>query len=161
LGTRYLARKVKDISPHVPSLADVRSDVSLAWKMEKARPLAQKAAETLAEQIAKKSIALKDSTVEGYRVLTIPPIARSQSSLAPGRCEMEQPQELPIPDVANAGSAFRDAYFNLQAGSAPVAANEPKTTYYVMNLDRREPATFAALYAPNGDEFRYKMLARE
>ena len=28
-----------------------------------------------------------------------------------------------------------------------------------MALDRREPATFAALYAPNGDEFRYKMSA--
>ena len=30
-----------------------------------------------------------------------------------------------------------------------------------MVLDRREPATFAALYATNGDEFRYKMFARE
>jgi hypothetical protein len=27
--------------------------------------------------------------------------------------------------------------------------------------ERREPATFAALYAPNGDEFRYKMSARQ
>jgi peptidyl-prolyl cis-trans isomerase D len=27
--------------------------------------------------------------------------------------------------------------------------------------DRREPATFASLYAPNGDEFRYKMSARQ
>jgi hypothetical protein len=28
-----------------------------------------------------------------------------------------------------------------------------------MSLDRREPATFAALYAPNGDEYRYKRFA--
>ena len=27
--------------------------------------------------------------------------------------------------------------------------------------ERREPATFATLYAPNGDELRYKMFARD
>lgn len=42
-----------------------------------------------------------------------------------------------------------------------MAANQPETIDYVMTLDRREPATFAALYAPNGDEFRYKMFARD
>ena len=26
---------------------------------------------------------------------------------------------------------------------------------------RREPASFSALYAPNGDEYRYKSMARE
>lgn len=31
----------------------------------------------------------------------------------------------------------------------------------MLTLDRREPATFAALYAPNGDELRYKLVARE
>ena len=30
-----------------------------------------------------------------------------------------------------------------------------------MILDRRDPATFAALYAPAGDEFRYKSFAKE
>jgi peptidyl-prolyl cis-trans isomerase D len=30
-----------------------------------------------------------------------------------------------------------------------------------MVLDRREPATFASLYAPNGDEYRYKAMARD
>ena len=39
--------------------------------------------------------------------------------------------------------------------------NQPRTVYYVMVPERREPATFAALYAPNGDEFRYKMSARQ
>ncbi len=46
-------------------------------------------------------------------------------------------------------------------GAVEVAPNQPGTVYYVMTLDRREPATFAALYAPNGDEYRYKMMARE
>ncbi len=72
LGTRFLARKIKDVPPHVPSLDEVRSEVSLAWKMAKARPLAEKAAQELAEQLKKKADALKDGTVEGYRVVTIP-----------------------------------------------------------------------------------------
>ncbi len=42
-----------------------------------------------------------------------------------------------------------------------MAPNEPKTVYYVMALGNREPATFAKLYAPNGDEFRYKTMARD
>ncbi len=37
-GTRYLARKVKDAAPRVPPLDEVRSQVALAWKTEKARP---------------------------------------------------------------------------------------------------------------------------
>ena len=60
-----------------------------------------------------------------------------------------------------AGEAFRNAYFGCRPALPQVAPNQPKTVYYVMTLDRREPATFSALYAPNGDEFRYKTLARE
>ena len=30
-----------------------------------------------------------------------------------------------------------------------------------MTLDRTKPARFTALYAPNGDEFRYKNIVRE
>jgi hypothetical protein len=161
LGTRYLARKIKDVPPHVPALDEVRSEVALAWKMEKARPLAEKAANQLAEQLKNKGGVLKDSTIGGYRVVSIPPIARRQSNFLPGRFDMEQPQDTPMPEVAHAGKAFRDAYFSLQPGSVAVAANQPRTVFYVMTLDRREPATFAALYAPNGDEFRYKMFARE
>jgi hypothetical protein len=68
---------------------------------------------------------------------------------------------MPIPDVPLAGPSFRDAYFSLQTGSVEVAANQPRTVYYVMTLDRREPATFTALYASGGEEFRYKQMAFE
>ena len=55
LGTRFLARKIKDVPPHVPALDEVRPEVSLAWKMAKARPLAEKAAQELAEKLKKKA----------------------------------------------------------------------------------------------------------
>jgi hypothetical protein len=161
LGTRYLARKIKDVPSRVPSLDEVRPQVALAWKINKARPLAQKAADLLAEQLKKKGGSIKENTVDGYRVLTIPPIPRLQGTMLPGRFDMEQIEDTPMPDVAQAGTAFRNAYFSLQDGSVAVAPNQPETVYYVLALNRREPATFATLYAPNGDEFRYKMVARQ
>ncbi|MGZ3316008.1 MAG: hypothetical protein ACXU95_01770 [Isosphaeraceae bacterium] len=162
LGTRFLVRKVKDEPPHVPTLEQVRSEVIVAWKMAQARPLAEKAASELASQIKAKGATLKDPKVDGFRVQSIPPITRSQTSFMPTSMFEPSPvAETPIPDVPHAGEAFRDAYFGLQAGSVDVAPNQPRTVYYVMTLDRREPTTFSALYAPNGDEYRYKIMARE
>ena len=162
LGTRFLVRKVKDEPPHVPTLEQVRSEVIVAWKMAQARPLAEKAASELASQIKAKGATLKDPKVDGFRVASIPPITRSQTSFMPTSMFEPSPVvETPIPDVPHAGEAFRDAYFGLQAGAVDVAPNQPRTVYYVMTLDRREPATFSALYAPNGDEYRYKSMARE
>ena len=159
LGTRFLSRKIKDVPPHVPALDEVRPEVSLAWKMGRARPLAEKAASDLTEKLKKKPEALKDGTVEGYRVVTIPAIARLRTNFLASRFESGTPEETPIPDVPYAGESFRQAYFDLQPGNLAVAANQPRTVYYVMVPERREPATFTALYAPNGDEYRHKMSA--
>jgi hypothetical protein len=160
-GTRYLARKIKDVPPRVPPLDEIRSQVSLAWKMNQARSLAQKAAEQVAEHIKKKGGTIKENTVEGFQVLTIPSIARRKSNPLSASFEMQVPEDTPITEVDHPGEVFRNAYFSLQNGSVTVAPNQPETVYYVLTLDRREPATFAALYAPNGDEFRYKLVARE
>ncbi len=161
LGTRYLVRKIKDVPAHPPLLDEVRSDVSLAWKLSKAQPLAEKAARDLAEKLKQKPESLKENTIEGYRVVTIPGIARLQTNFIASRYESGMPEETPIPDVPYAGESFRKAYFDLQPGSVAVAANQPRTVYYVMVPERREPATFAALYAPNGDDLRYKTSASQ
>ncbi len=163
LGTRFLVRKVNDEPPHVPTLDQVRSEVIVAWKTAQARPLAKKAAGEQANQIKANGATLKDSKVDGYRVLSIPPITRSQTSfIATSMFEPSPVADTPIPEVPLAGEDFRDAYFSLQPGSVDVTYDQPKTVYYVMTLDRREPATFSALYAaPNNDEFRYKNMARE
>ena len=156
--TRYLARKIKDVPPHVPPLDEVRPDVSLAFKMAQARVLAEKSASELAQQLKKKGGSIKESIVDGYRVLSIAPLSRRQSRIVPSQFYLytEAAEETPIPDVAYPGEAFRDAYFGLQSGSVAVAPNQPRTVYFVMALDRREPATFSALYAPYGDQRRYE-----
>jgi peptidyl-prolyl cis-trans isomerase D len=161
LGTRFIARKIKDVPPRVPPLDEILSEVSLAWKMEKARPLAKAAADALAVDLKKKGAPIKDQTIDGYRVVSVPPIALRHTSFLPGQLGAETSEESPIPDVAYPGDAFRRAYFDLQPGSTAVAPNEPKTVYYVMAIQNREPATFAKLYAPNGDEYRYKIMARD
>jgi hypothetical protein len=160
LGTRFLVRKIQDVRAHVPALDEVRTDVSLAWKTAKARVLAEKAANELAPELKKKGSVVKDPTVSGYRVVSIPPLTRRQPALLASRMDSDVPEETPIPDVAYAGDEFRNAFFQLEPGKVTVAPNLPKTDYYVLTLDKREPATFASLFAPNGDEFRYKMLTR-
>lgn len=162
LGTRYLVRKIKDEPPHVPALDQVRAEVVRAWKIAKARPVAQKAAEELAAQVKSGKETLKEPKVQNYRVFSVPPITRTQTSMMPtSMYELPPVVESQIPNVPLAGDAFRDAYFDLQPGAAAVAPDKPRSSFYVMTLDRREPATFAKLYAPYGDERRYRGLAFE
>jgi peptidyl-prolyl cis-trans isomerase D len=161
--TRYLARKIKDVTPHVPPLAEVRSDVILAGKMIQARVLAEKAASELAQRLQKAGATINnDAVVDGYRVLTIPAVSRKQSRIVPSQLYLfsEASEDTPIPDVANPGEAFRDEYFGLQSGAIATAPNQPRTIYYVMALEKREPATFTALYAPYGDQRRYESSAQ-
>ena len=51
LNRHYLARKIEDLPPRVPPLDEIRPEVVLAWKMEQARPLAEKAAQEFAATI--------------------------------------------------------------------------------------------------------------
>jgi len=161
IGMRFLVRKIEDVPPHVPSLSDVRFDVILECKLVKARLLAEKTANDLAAELKTKGGTIKDETIQGYRVLSIPPTARRQFVFSPSQTETPIPEESSIPDVPHAGAAFRNAYFGLTPGAAVVAPDQPRKVFYVLTLDRREPATFAALYADNGDELRYKISARD
>jgi peptidyl-prolyl cis-trans isomerase D len=166
LGTRFLVRKIEDTPAHVAPRDEVRSEVIFALKMKAARGLAEKAAQDVALQLKKKGGTSKDATFEGYRVVVIPPITRRQSSFmpsVPGQFPFESArvEDTPIVEVPHVGEAFRDSYFGLQSGSIAVAYNQPRTIFYVLSLERREPATFAALYAaPNNDEYRYKISAQ-
>ncbi len=162
VGGRYLARKLKDEAPRIPPLEDVRGDVVHAWKLEKARPLAEKAARDLAAKLKADSQGkIEGERVDGHDVLAVPPIARRQSGVSTNPFEPAPEVETPVPDVPHAGEAFRDAYFALQEGQPAVAADRPETTYYVMALDRREAVDFDEFYGPVGEEMRFRSLARQ
>jgi peptidyl-prolyl cis-trans isomerase D len=162
LQRRYLARKIEDHPPRVPPLDEIRPEVVLAWKTEKARPKAEKAAQDFAAAVKKDGGTIKTEQVAGRPVIVTQPVTRLQPSLplSPERFYSSAPPiPTELPQFPNASEALRDAYFGLTPGDVAAAANQPKTVYYVLTLDRRIPASFAALYAPNGDYIRYQREA--
>jgi hypothetical protein len=163
LKRRYLARKAEDLPPRVPPFKEIRSEVNLAWKMDKARPLAEKAANELAAEIRKSGGTIKGESLGGRAVITTPPVAKLEAGY-PSPDQMFQPgptRPTEFPQVPDAGELFRRAYFGLQQGDVAVAPNQPKTTYYVLTLAHKMPATFSTLYAPNGEYFRYRFEAEK
>ena len=154
-GRRFLVRKLKDVAPRVPTLDEIRSDVVLAWKIQQARPLAQKAAEALAEALRKDPSKLVGEVIDGKPVITTQPIVKLQPGmLLPG--QFGPPTLSEIPEIPLAGDELRDASFGLRPGQIAVAHDEPESRFYVLSLNSRLEAPFAALYAPNSDYFRYR-----
>ncbi len=161
-GRRYLVRKLEDQPPRVPTMTEIRPEVVLSWKTEQARPLARKSADSLAAQIRKDGGTIKGDKVDGHPVITTDPITKLQPAFPmPGQFfSSGSPTPSPISLMPFAGEVLRDAYFGLEPGQVTVAPDQPESTYYVMTLDRRLPATFATLYAPNGDSIRYRSEAQ-
>jgi hypothetical protein len=134
----------------------------LAWKTEKARPKAEKAAQEFAAAVKKDGGTIKTEHVADRPVITTQPVTRLQPSLplSPDRFYSSTPPiPTELPQFPYASDALRDAYFGLTPGAVAIAANQPRTVYYVLTLDRRLSASFAALYAPNGDYIRYQREA--
>jgi peptidyl-prolyl cis-trans isomerase D len=159
-GRRYLVRKTEDLPPRVPPLDEIRAEVVHAWKAEQARPLAEKAARGFAELARKDGGKIKAETVQGHKVITTDMLSKMQPSVLPGQFfPTGPPVPTEIPQLPHAGEALRDALFGLKAGEVAVAPDEPKQVYYVLALKDRIPATFATLYAPTGDYYRYQFEA--
>lgn len=159
-GRRFLAWKLADLPPRVPTLAEVRAEVVRAWKMEQARGLAEKAARELAEKAKKNGGDLRAAAAP-RPIVTTDPIPR----LMPGMPMMGQfgftfgpPRPSELVRVPHAGEAFREAYFGLQPKDVVVEPNAPKTVYYVMTLRDRQAAEFQGLYGLRGP---YQSMARE
>lgn len=149
IGRRFLAWKIADFPARVPPFDEVRSEVIYALKREKARELARKAADQLAQQARDADGDL--AKVAGDRpVIATTPVSRVQpgAMINPFQPQPSRPSE--ILQVPDADEAFRDAYFQLEPRQVAVAANAPKTVYYAMALNRRTPAAFESLYSAFG-----------
>jgi peptidyl-prolyl cis-trans isomerase D len=154
MGRRYLVRKLDDQAPRIPSFKEVETDVVLAWKSEHARQFAEKAANELAEKLRKAGGKIEGEIVDGHPVINTDLISRLQPSLLPNQMFGSSPTE--ILQIPYAGPTLREAYFDLKPGEVTVASNEPKTTYYVMVLKDRIPATFEQLYGLSGEYERFQ-----
>jgi peptidyl-prolyl cis-trans isomerase D len=162
LNRHFLVRKIEDDEPRVPPLDEIRNEVIATWKREHARPLADQAAREFAEKVTKDGGKIKEEIVNGRSVIITPLRTRMQPGFPiPGQMFQNGPPTLTeIPELPNAGDDLRDAIFSLEPGRVLVAPNQPKTVYYALTLNDRIPATFATLYAPNGEYIRYKSEAQ-
>lgn len=149
----YLVRKVEDLPPRVPTLDEIKEEVVHAWKVDQARPLAEKAAKELADQVKKDGGKFKADVVDGHPVITTSPTSKMQLSFM-------QPEPTPseLPQLPQAGPELRDALFGLKEGAVVVAPDEPRNVYYVLTLKNRTEASLDSLYAPNGDYFLYQRI---
>jgi hypothetical protein len=84
-GNHYLGRKIEDKPAHQAELKEVHDQVVHAWKLQKARLLAKKAADEYATKLRTVGGQIKDLSVDGRPVLEVESVTKFQ----PG---------MPIPD---------------------------------------------------------------
>jgi hypothetical protein len=158
-GMRFLTRKLEDVEPHVAPLQEVKPEVIAAWKLEKARGLAEVAAKELAESLKKQGGKFKDKEeiVSGRPVISTDPVTKltpSMPNLGFGQ-QFGPPKKSELRQIPNVSESLREALFSLQSGDLAVDTDATKSTYYVVTLERREPASFTGLYGPIGMPFAY------
>lgn len=152
---RYAYWKIADEEPRVPEFKDegVREAVVAAWKLDRARPLAEKRARELAE-VARKAggadlaAALAGQTVTGaadgaaVTVLNPPKFSwMSQPQNVPQQSFLptQPPTISPVLGIDNPGPAFmRTAFEQLGPGEIGVAANATGSEYYVVRVNERD-----------------------
>jgi len=157
LGDRYLARKLADEPAHVAPLDEVRGQVVRAWKVEKARPIARKAADDFASKLRTEGGVIQTLTVDDRPVTAIDNVTKLQPGMPippqfPGEFRFQRGPAGPteIRQIPEAGPELLDAMFALKAGEVAVSPDRPETTFYVMTLDRRFPVSYMALMGPSG-----------
>ena len=148
--------KIEDAPAHVPNLTDdgIREQVVRAWKMLQARPLAEKRAQELAEQVRQSNKpmpeTLAEATVTGksgdgslqLTVQSTPPFSwmRSSTAASPQPFSRQPPQMSVVPGVDGAGEAFMETAFQkLGPGECGVAPNQERTIFYTMQVTQRIP----------------------
>ena len=168
LGERYLVRKVADEPAHLADLGEVREEVVRAWKREKARELARKAAEDLAAKVKSQGGQLKDLTVDGKPVIAIESVTKLKPGMPipsqfGGQFRYERGPATPtdLPEILQAGQPLIDTLFALKPGEVEVRPDLPEANYYVLTLEKRDPVSFTALMGPNGSLAGYKSETQE
>ena len=119
--------------------------------------MAQKAAEALAAKLKAEGGQIKDLMIGDRPVTSI----ESVTKLKPGmpippqfanqfRFQRAPATPTEIRQIPDASPTLIDTLFALKPGEVAVEPDLPKTTYYVMTLDKRDPVSYMALMGPNG-----------
>lgn len=136
-GARYLSWRTVDEPEFVPTFETARPNVERAWKIVKARGMAQKRAEEIeAKSEAAESLERAIAGDESLQAFKVGPFFwMSPQAAASGMAQISQPAGVVIP-----GHDFMSAVFSLEPGGTAVAFNEPKTVCYCIRLIDVEPS---------------------
>jgi len=150
---RYAYWKIADVPARVPEFKDVRDKVAEAWKLDQARPRAEKRAKELAELIEKsdKPVAetLSGQTVTGATdsdAVTVRDTPRFSWLNMPRNLPFQfnpmfsPPPELsPVDGIEGAGQDFMKKVFeDLGPGDVGVAPNQSRSVFYVVKVKQRD-----------------------
>ncbi|MEX0727256.1 MAG: hypothetical protein WD065_13365, partial [Planctomycetaceae bacterium] len=152
----YATWKTGELPSHVPTLDDagVRDQVLAAWKIEKARPLAEKRAQELVETLKTSPLpwseALAETTVTGddeglqLTVQTTESFSWMRTTSAPSNnmFSLPEPELSTISTVEKAGDEFMKSVFNeLKPREVGAVPNADRSIYYVVKVRNRFPST--------------------
>ncbi len=133
-GSGYLIWKTSEQEDRIPALEEIREEVVRAWKLVRARELAQEQAKQLAQQAeqADKPLAEVFPQREVKRVgpfswLTLGAVPQQMGGQPQARLSE-------VEGVENAGPDFMEQVFALDEGEVGVAMNQPETIAYVIRL---------------------------
>ncbi|GEM_PF-932555 len=172
----YVYWKTRDEPSRVPAFDDegIEAQVLEAWKQMKAKPLAEKRAKELADQLGKSeatwSEQLLEETITGEKegVLMNPPLIEDfswmRTSSAPG--PMGFPSQIPemttLSTIDTAGEKFMEAVFTqIKVGEVGVVANDDESSYYVVEVRERRPANPAELSVQREQFLRTDMFTSQ
>ncbi len=141
--SRYLFWKVEDSKQKVQAFEDpgVREQVLLEWKMSKARKLAKKAAETLADECRKSGQSFEITFVERPElgVVSTRPFSWMTYGNVPLGTARTPARLSQIEGVDMAGPDFMRTVFQLKQGRVGVAMNHPEAIAYVVRVSEINP----------------------
>lgn len=153
-GARYTYWKTLEVPAKPPELKDalVHKKVLEAWKLEKARPLAEKRANELVALIQKGeadiAAALSGQTINGTNdspAASIRETAKFSWLRLPQSLPqfgLQQPTESTIDGIGQPGFAFMKAIFDdMQDGDVKVVANASRSSFFVVRVHDRDGVT--------------------
>ena len=142
-GNEYLFWKINETPESTPKFEDegVREQVLYAWKLSRARDLALKHAEQLAQTAIKDNVSLKEifGNQADVKVLAPPAFTMLTEGNVPIGSSRTALRYSEIEGAPMAGGDFMRAVFDLEEKQIGVGMNIPKTMVYVIRLDNYSP----------------------
>jgi hypothetical protein len=141
--------KADDVAAHEPAFDEVRPRVLAAYKAIKARDKARVHADRIAQSLrdAGGDMAKVREAYPGIDPLAVSPVPlwSSAGPLSPNRfMGFGRVEPVQLPGVRFPAEDFHTSLFKSKEGDVVVLANQPRDTYYVVRVAKREPTTYDA-----------------